>query len=124
MALPAFTEVVEPLRFPILGRTFEGYGPSVGDWQLVLSIEAGAASPEEVSGADLYRLALGSLHDELLAANVPFEAYRNAALACAAWARTGDWHIAETVWTLGTDREAITAALTAVQVPADANAAG
>lgn len=111
MPLPDFTSLVEPLRFPINGHTFETYGPAIGDWLLILRIEAGTATAEETEGADLYRLALGPLYDEMAAANVPWKAMEHAALACAAYARTHSHTVAEAVWVHGNDAAAIKAQL-------------
>ena len=95
----------EPLRFPIGGKVYEvpeiGYEAGIK----LQGIESGEV--KDVKAEDQWRLLMGPAFDEMRADNVPIRALNRAVLTCLTDYRTGNRELAEQVWEVGLDPEAL-----------------
>lgn len=114
MALKSWDEVgPEPLAFPIGGHTYvlrESYKTGLRIQRLFADEKAIAG----MTNADLWKLGLGDLYDEMVKADVPSEAVARAGITALTFYRHGR-AAAEFIWENDLDPEALAAAAAQVQ---------
>ena len=102
MAFKEYTEICEPLEFPIKGKRYKVLPVSVDVGLLLNDVRTGEASLDDMPAEGQWRLVLGAALDEMIADKVPQDAIERAALAATADVTAGR-EIAEAVWEAGID---------------------